>query len=39
MVGAPSFTSVKRFFVNGSFFILLPAFLVAVWSLVRARRG
>lgn len=36
---APSFTSVKWFFVNGSFFSLLPAFLVAVWSLVRGRRG
>jgi hypothetical protein len=34
---APIFTLVKWFFVNGSFVILLPAVLVALWS--RFRNG
>ena len=36
---APIFTLVKWFFVNGSFVILVPALLVAVWNWVHARRG
>jgi hypothetical protein len=29
---APIFTMTKWFFVNGSFVILLPAFLLALWK-------
>lgn len=36
---APIFTLVKWFFVNGSFVILVPAALVALWNWVRAREG
>ena len=36
---APIFTLVKWFFVNGSFVILVPALLVAVWNWVRERKG
>jgi flagellar biogenesis protein FliO len=32
------FTSVKWFFVYGSFFILIPAFLVGMWFLFRSRK-
>lgn len=34
---APIFTLVKWFFVNGSFVILIPAVVVAVWKWVRGR--
>ena len=34
---APIFTLVKWFFVNGSFVILVPAVLVALWSWIRAK--
>ena len=36
---APIFTLVKWFFVNGSFVILVPALVVAMWNWVRARKG
>ena len=36
---APIFTLMKWFFVNGSFVILVPALLIAVWNWVRARKG
>lgn len=36
---APVFTLVKWFFVNGSFVILLPAFLLALWSARRKDRS
>jgi len=36
---APMFTLVKWFFVNGSFVILAPAILTAVWKWVRGRKG
>ena len=36
---APIFTLVKWFFVNGSFVILIPASVIAVWNWVRARKG
>jgi hypothetical protein len=36
---APMFTLVKWFFVNGSFVILVPAMLIAVWKWVRGRKG
>jgi hypothetical protein len=36
---APIFTLVKWIFVNGSFVILVPALLVAVWKWVRGRSG
>lgn len=36
---APFFTLVKWFFVNGSFVILVPASLVAVWNWVRVWKG
>ena len=36
---APIFTLVKWLFVNGSFVILVPVALVAVWNWVRARQG
>jgi len=34
---APIFTLVKWFFVNGSFVILVPALVIAVWNWVRAK--
>jgi len=34
---APIFTLIKWFFVNGSFVILVPALLVAVWKWVHGR--
>jgi len=34
---APIFTLIKWFFVNGSFVILVPTLLVAVWNWVRMR--
>lgn len=34
---APVFTLVKWFFVNGSFVILIPALLIAIWKWVRSR--
>jgi hypothetical protein len=36
---APIFTLVKWFFVNGSFVILVPALVVAVWKWARGRSG
>jgi len=36
---APSFTLIKWFFVNGSFVILVPALVIAMWNWVRTRRG
>jgi hypothetical protein len=35
----PVFSLVKWFFVNGSFVILVPTVLIAVWKWVRARKG
>lgn len=35
----PVFSLVKWFFVNGSFVILAPALLIAVWKWVRGRYG
>jgi len=35
----PVFSLVKWFFVNGSFVILVPALLIAVWKWVRTRKG
>jgi hypothetical protein len=35
----PIFTLIKWIFVNGSFVILVPALLVAVWKWIRAMRG
>ncbi|MCJ7434935.1 MAG: hypothetical protein MUO77_15745 [Anaerolineales bacterium] len=34
----PIFTSIKWFFVGGSFVILVPAFLVAVWRVIQSRK-
>lgn len=36
---APVFTLVKWFFVNGSFVILFPALLMAIWNWIRTRKG
>jgi hypothetical protein len=36
---APIFTPLKWFFVNGSFLILIPAFLAALWARRRKYRG
>jgi len=36
---APIFTLIKWFFVNGSFVILVPAALVALWNWVRAGKA
>jgi hypothetical protein len=35
----PIFTLIKWIFVNGSFVILVPALLVALWNWFRMRQG
>jgi len=36
---APILTLIKWFFVNGSFVILVPALVIALWNWVRVRQG